>query len=172
VRAQMICTARFVDVPICIAKSLRYCIRVLPHMGGFPRSSGALACMFHEDGCVSHAFANRINVIRRLLGIVALGQFVPIHFSGEICRPEGKWHEVDARFSHFRIERRCRCSASDVSCLLRYIRVCFENGRQNRVPAQQHRNTYPQIGRAHEANTSWAPSLPLLMAATFLPLRG
>lgn len=31
----MISTARFVDVPICVAKNLRYCIRVLPDLGGF-----------------------------------------------------------------------------------------------------------------------------------------
>ena len=38
----MIITARFVDVPIYVAKSLRYCIRVLPDVGGFavaPRAS-------------------------------------------------------------------------------------------------------------------------------------
>jgi hypothetical protein len=39
-----------------------------------------LARMFHEGGCVSHVFAKRINLIGKLLGIVALGQFVPIHF--------------------------------------------------------------------------------------------
>jgi len=36
--------------------------------------------MFHEGGSVSRAFAKRINFIGKLLGIVALGPFVPIHF--------------------------------------------------------------------------------------------
>jgi len=36
--------------------------------------------MFHEGGCESHASAKRINLPGRLLGIGALGQFVPIHF--------------------------------------------------------------------------------------------
>jgi hypothetical protein len=40
--------------------------------------------MFHEGGCV-HLFAKRFNLIGRLLGIVALGQSVPIH-SQEKCR--------------------------------------------------------------------------------------
>jgi hypothetical protein len=35
--------------------------------------------MFHEGGCGSHVFAKRINLPGRLLGIVALGQFAPIH---------------------------------------------------------------------------------------------
>jgi hypothetical protein len=39
-----------------------------------------LACMFHEGGCVSHVFAKQINLIERLLGIGAQGQFAPIHF--------------------------------------------------------------------------------------------
>jgi len=41
---------------------------------------GPLACMFHEGGRVSHVLSKRINLLGRLLGIVALGQFVPIHF--------------------------------------------------------------------------------------------
>ena len=36
--------------------------------------------MFHEGGCPSHVFAIRINLPGRLMGIVGLGQFVPIHF--------------------------------------------------------------------------------------------
>jgi hypothetical protein len=39
-----------------------------------------LACIFHEGGCVCHEFAKRINLIGRLSGIVAQGQFAPIHF--------------------------------------------------------------------------------------------
>jgi hypothetical protein len=41
---------------------------------------GGLACIFHEDGCVCHVFAKRINFIERLLSIVAQGQFAPVHF--------------------------------------------------------------------------------------------
>jgi hypothetical protein len=36
--------------------------------------------MFHEGGRVSHVFAKRINLTGKLFGIVALGQFEPIHF--------------------------------------------------------------------------------------------
>jgi len=36
--------------------------------------------MFHEGGRVSRVFAERINLTGRLLGTVAQGQFVPIHF--------------------------------------------------------------------------------------------
>ena len=36
--------------------------------------------MFDEDGYVSRVFANRSNLIGRLLGIVAIGPFVTIHF--------------------------------------------------------------------------------------------
>jgi hypothetical protein len=39
-----------------------------------------LTCIFHEGGTVCHVIAKRINLIRRLLGIVSQGQFVPIHF--------------------------------------------------------------------------------------------
>jgi hypothetical protein len=39
-----------------------------------------LACIFHEDGCVCEVFAKRINLIGRLLDIVAQEQFVPIRF--------------------------------------------------------------------------------------------
>jgi nicotinamide riboside transporter PnuC len=39
--------------------------------------------MFHEGGTVCHVFAKRINLIEWFLGIVALGQFVPIHFQGK-----------------------------------------------------------------------------------------
>ena len=45
-----------------------------------PESDRLLACMFHEGGCVSLVFAKRINVPGKSLGIVVLGQFVPIHF--------------------------------------------------------------------------------------------
>jgi hypothetical protein len=38
------------------------------------------ACIFHEGGTVCHVIAKRINLIRRLLGIVSQGQFLPIHF--------------------------------------------------------------------------------------------
>ena len=36
--------------------------------------------MFHEGGSVSHVFAKRIHLPGRHLGVVALEQFVPIHF--------------------------------------------------------------------------------------------
>ena len=39
-----------------------------------------LARIFHEDGCVSQAFAKRMKMIGRLVGIVAQGRFIPIHF--------------------------------------------------------------------------------------------
>ena len=39
-----------------------------------------LACIFHEGGHVSNVLAKRINVVERLMGIVVLGQFVPIRF--------------------------------------------------------------------------------------------
>jgi hypothetical protein len=38
----------------------------------------ALACMFHEGGGVSHVFAKRIDLPGGFLGVVALGQFVPV----------------------------------------------------------------------------------------------
>jgi len=40
--------------------------------------------MFHEGGCVLHLFAKQINLIGKFLGIVALGQFVPIHFQENV----------------------------------------------------------------------------------------
>ena len=39
-----------------------------------------LACIFHEGGDVSNVLAKRINVVARLMGIVVLGQFVPMRF--------------------------------------------------------------------------------------------
>jgi hypothetical protein len=39
-----------------------------------------LACIFHDGGGISNVYAKRINLIRKLFGIVAPGQFVPIHF--------------------------------------------------------------------------------------------
>jgi len=36
--------------------------------------------MFHEGGGVSRVFAKQIHLAGKLLGIVAPGQFVPIHF--------------------------------------------------------------------------------------------
>jgi hypothetical protein len=44
------------------------------------RQSASQACMFHEGGWVFHVFAKQIHLIGRLLGVFALGQFVPIHF--------------------------------------------------------------------------------------------
>jgi len=40
----------------------------------------ALARMFHESGRAFHVFAKRIKLPGRILGVGALGQFVPIHF--------------------------------------------------------------------------------------------
>jgi hypothetical protein len=51
-------------------------VSILAHV----QPGGKLACMFHESGCESHVFAKRINLPGRLLGIGALGQFVPVHF--------------------------------------------------------------------------------------------
>lgn len=41
--------------------------------------------MFHQGGSVSYGFAKRIHLPGRRLGVVALGQFVPVHFQ-EKCR--------------------------------------------------------------------------------------
>jgi len=38
-----------------------------------------LACVFHEGGCESHVITKRINLPGRLVGVDALGQFVPVH---------------------------------------------------------------------------------------------
>jgi hypothetical protein len=52
---------------------------IIPDIAGVKVGRG-LTCIFHEGGCVCHVFAKRINLIERLSGIVAQGQFVPIHF--------------------------------------------------------------------------------------------
>jgi hypothetical protein len=49
-------------------------------MGSTLFAFSAPTCMFHEGGSACCVFAKRINLIGRLLALVAQGQFVPIRF--------------------------------------------------------------------------------------------
>jgi hypothetical protein len=85
--------------------------------------------MFHEGGCVSNVFAKRISLPGRLLGIVAPGPFVPIHFQ-EKCAVTGWLQTMSLNLARMFHEGGCVCHpfAKQINLMAKHLGI-FAQGQ-------------------------------------------